>query len=99
MAVIYSVGLVLLSLAIITGGIFVGSWAVRKIRHNMREGEREELKRQFESEMQHILDPMTKEFRSKPRTLEEHKQFFERYRQMFREWAKEYLAQKYLNNH
>lgn len=49
--------------------------------------------------MEDVLIPMIKEFRSNPRTRNENKEFFERYEQMFREWAKQYLAQKYLDKH
>jgi hypothetical protein len=73
--------------------------ARESIRDRIRDAERQELRRQFDFEMEDVLIPMIKEFRSNPRTPNENKEFFERYEQMFREWAKEYLAQKYLDKH
>ena len=60
----------------------------------MREGERKGLRKQFDYEMVHILKPMTKKFRSKPRTFKETEKFFRQVEEMFREWTKEYLVQR-----
>ena len=85
-----SVILGLLSLAIMIGGVLVASSLLKVVRKRMREGEREELRKQFECEMAHVLEPMIKEFRSKPRTPEEIKEFFGQVEEMFREWCQEY---------
>jgi len=92
----YTILFFLLYFGILLGAIFISLLHFENQQIEKIKSYKNELRKKFQIEQSHVLEPMTEEFRSaETRTLEDHKKFYETIDQIFEQWATEYLARQY----